>query len=235
MICYAFAVPHESEDLLAQMESKESFNIGTMQCTVGFYKQRETVVAILGMGMERAAHNANQVFEYFSVKAFIMAGYAGALIPQLEHGDVVVSDNFCSDTVISFLKLLPDFKFAKFCSTDELVSTPQRRQEFAEATECQVVDMETAGVAEVVHSRGCTFAAIRAISDTYDVVLPVEAMNAAYNAETNQTRPINLGWYLMTHPKQAKAFKAFVARLGPARANLTKFLGILTDELPRGI
>lgn len=235
MICYAFAVPHESEELLAQMESTESFRIGSMHCTVGLYKQREVVVTALGMGMDRAARNAQAALDYFPVKAFIMGGYGGALVPQLEHGDVVVSDNFCSENVISFLKLLPNFKFAKFCSTDELVSTPGRRQEFADATECQVVDMETAGVAEVVHERGCTFAAVRVISDTFHDVLPVGAMNAAFDAEKNQPRPIRLAWHMATHPKDAKPFKEFVSRLAPARANLTHFLGVLTDELPKGI
>jgi len=235
MICYAFAVPHESEDLLGQMEGKESFDLDTMHCTIGVYKGRKVLVAVLGMGMERASKHAAMVLEYFPVKAFIMGGYAGALVPQLEHGDVVISDNFSADNVISFVRLLPDFKFAKFCSTDELVSTPERRREFHEATDCQVVDMETAAVAEVVHERGCIFAAVRAISDTFEDVLPVDAMNAAFDAEKNAPKPMSLAWYLLWHPKESKPFKEFVARLAPARANLTKFLGTLTDELPKGI
>ncbi|MEM1058198.1 MAG: hypothetical protein AAGK14_03040 [Verrucomicrobiota bacterium] len=235
MICYAFAVPHESEGLLEQMQGPESFDLEHVRCTVGLYKDRLVLCAVLGMGMQRAAKGAELVLEYFQIKAFILAGYAGALVPQLAHGDVVVSDNFSSDNVISFVRLLPDFKFAKFCSSDELVATPQRRQEFHEATECQVVDMETGGVAETVHGRGVTFAAVRVISDTMDDVLPVGAMNAAYDAERNRPRPVNLGWYLMTHPGESGSFKAFVARLAPARESLTKFLSALTDEMPKGI
>jgi nucleoside phosphorylase len=233
MICYAFAIQHESEDFLKGMTDKESFSIGHLSCTVGrLGGQREVLVACVGMGLEAAGASTDLIFQYFRVKAFVFAGYGGALVPQLRHGTVVVSENFTTGAVLNFVRLLPDFQFARFCSTDEVITSPERRKEFADSTHCQVVDMETAAVAERVHSRELPFLAARAITDTFDSKVDAGVFNAAFNRQKCEPTPARLAFHLALHPWKIGPFRSFVSGLESARQNLTRFLLQLDSELP---
>lgn len=232
MICYAFAVPHEGEDLIAKLTDTESFTLYGMPCVMGKLKQRHVLVAFLGMGLTNAAVNTQVIVDHFRFKAFILAGYAGALTTQLTRGDIVVSDNFTHEEVKQFIRLLPGFNFANFCSTDEVVATPQRKQEYADATQCQVVDMETAAVAEIIQSREKPFLAVRGISDELNDVLPAGALAAGFDSVLNQATPVKLVFRLLTHPWEIGPFKKFVTGLAPVRHKLTYFILQVTDEFP---
>jgi len=232
MICYAFAVPHESRELVSLLKEKESFELHSMQCIVGKYKHRTILVATIGMGLGVSAKNAEVLLQYFRFKAMIMAGYGGALVPQLKRNEVVIAQNFSSEELLSFVRLLPHFQFCNFCSTDEIVAEPARKAAFAQATQCQVVDMETAAVADVVRSREKPFLAIRVISDEASDELPVAAFKAGFDAVANRETPLKLCWYLLMRPMQINSFRQTVSRLVEARKSLTKFLVQLTDELP---
>ncbi len=126
MICYAFATPYEAEDLVSQLTDIDVFSIRGLTCTIGKLEHRQVLIAYIGMGLTNAAINTTEIFEHFRLKTFILAGYGGALVSQLKRGQVVVSDNFTHEEVKQFVRLLPDFNFANFCSVDEVVATPQR-------------------------------------------------------------------------------------------------------------
>ena len=127
-------------------------------------------------------------------------------------GQVVVSTNFTSEAVLGFLRLLSGFDFATFCTADELIDTPKKRDQCARLTKNQVVDMETETVAEVVYEREIPFMAVRVISDEYQQVLPVGALAAGFNAAKGQATPLRLLGYLVTHPRDFMPFKQFVVR-----------------------
>ncbi|HUB66016.1 MAG TPA: hypothetical protein VL981_00865 [Candidatus Methylacidiphilales bacterium] len=234
MICYAFPLGHEAADVLKQCRQKESFSIGGLQCTLGNFGNRPILIALVGMGQDRARENTQTIFSFFRLKAFILAGYGGALVEPLKLGQVVVSNNFTTEEVLPFLRLLSGFDFASFGTANELTGTPEKRDMFARMTEGHVVDMETAAVAEVVHSRQIPFMAVRVITDEYHQVLPVGALASAYDQTKGRTTPARLLWRLATHPREYAPFKKFVDGLEPARRNLTSFLLQLNDELPRG-
>ncbi|PAW78396.1 MAG: hypothetical protein B9S32_07680 [Verrucomicrobia bacterium Tous-C9LFEB] len=232
MICYAFAVPFEGQELVDKLTEKETFSLGTLSCVTGKLGHRTVLVAFIGMGLTNAAVNTQVIFDHFRLKAFILAGFGGALVPQLKRGNVVISDNFTHEEVKQFVRLLPDFNFANFCSTDEVVATPERKAEYAEATQCQVVDMETAAVAEIVVGREKPFIAVRAISDELSDRLPAAALAAGFDAERNVATPVKLVFHCLTHPWDIKPFKNFIKELPPVRSNLTRFLLQITNELP---
>ncbi len=232
MICYAFPLAHEAGELLKRCTQKEEFSIGGLRCTLANFRGRPILVALVGMGLARAEANTQTIFQYFRPKGFVLAGYGGALIPQLKTGQVVISTNFSSPEVLPFLRLLSGFDFASFCSVDEIVSTPARRDWFAQNNQLQVIDMETAGVADVVFKRSVPFVAVRSVTDEYHHVLPTGALAAGFDAEKGRATPLRLLIYLATHPKEFGPFKKFVAGLSIARNNLTKFLEQLNDELP---
>jgi adenosylhomocysteine nucleosidase len=232
MICYAFATAHEGAELVAQMTGAESFDLDGLGCVVGKLNERTILVATIGMGLTHAAINTQQIFDHFRLKALILAGYGGALVPQLKHGQVFISDNFTHDELKHFVRLLPGFNFANFCSTDEVVATPERKAEYAEATKCQIVDMETAAVAEIVVGREIPFIAIRGISDEFTARLPSAALAAGFDAALNRPTPLKLVCHLLRHPAEIAPFKKFVQGLPLVRSRITRLLLQLTKELP---
>ncbi len=233
MICYAFPLAHEAQELLKGCTQKESFSIGKLHCTMANLGDRPVLVAQIGMGQKMAGENTQAIFQYFRPKGFILAGYGGALVSQMKVGQVVISNNFTSEAVVSFLRLLSGFDFAGFCTCDELVATTEKRDWYARSSKNQVVEMETAAVAAVVRTRSIPFVALRVISDDYHQVLPPAALAAGFNAEEGRATPVRLLSHLATHPDEIMPFKKFVSGLSLARHNLTNFLKQLNDELPR--
>ena len=232
MICFAFPLAHEAELVLKHCTEKDSFSIGSLHCTLANFGERRVLIALIGMGEAAAADNTATIFEYFRVKAVVLAGYGGALVPPLKTGQVVISNNFSTEAVLGFLRLLSGFDFASFTTVDEVVGTPAARDAYAHSTNSQVADMETGVVAEIVGEKHIPFLAVRVISDEYQDVLPLGALAAGFDAGEGHATPLRLLGYLTTHPKEFMPFKKFVQGLGLARRNLTAFLQQLNNELP---
>ena len=235
MICFAFPLAHEAESLLKLCKQKDRFTIDGVDCAVGNLGRRPNVlIARIGMGEAAATDSTETIFQHFKLKALILAGYGGALVPALTVGQVLVSSNLSSEAVIGFLRMLSGFDFASFGTIDEVVGTPEGRDEIARACEAQVADMETEAVANVVIPRQLPFLAVRAISDDYQHVLPVGALAAAFNAHLGKPTPLRLLSYLAAHPGQIGPMAKFIGDLSLARKNLTRFLQTLNNELPAG-
>ncbi len=235
MICYAFPLAHEAESLLKLLQQKDQFTIDGVRCAIGNLDRRPNVlVAQVGMGEAPASDSTETIFQHFKLKAFILAGYGGALVAPLQVGQVVVSNNLSSEAVLGFLRMLSGFDFASFCTIDEIVGTPEGRDAIARASEGQVADMETEAVANVVITRQIPFLAVRAISDDHAHILPVGALAAGFNASLGKATPFRLLRYLAAHPGEIRPFAKFVGDLGLARKNLTRFLQTLNAELPAG-
>ena len=232
MICYAFPLDHEAALVLKQCTEKESFTIDGLHCTLGNFGARRVLVARIGMGEAQASDNTATLFEYFRLKAVVLAGYGGALVPPMKVGQVAVSTNFSSEAVLGFLRMLSGFDFASFCTIDEVAGTVEKRTWYASAHDAQIADMETSAVANVVSERQIPFMAVRVISDDYFQVLPSGALAAGFDAVKGRATPIRLLTYLALHPREIGPFKKFVQGLSGARKNLTKFLEQLNNELP---
>jgi adenosylhomocysteine nucleosidase len=234
VICYAFPVAHEAELLLKKCTEQESFTIGRMPCTLGNLGARQVLIAIIGMGQARARENTQVIFRYFRPKAVVLSGYGGALVPQLKLGQVIVSNNFTSEELLPFLRLLSGFDFAAFCTTDEIAGTPEKRDWYAHSMKAQVIDMETAAVSDIVRGREIPFLAVRAISDEYKTLLPSAALAAGFDPEKGKATPLRLLRHLAFHPRAWRPLKEFIGRLSIARNRLTTFLEQVNNELPRG-
>jgi adenosylhomocysteine nucleosidase len=232
MICYAFPLAHEASQVLKQCTQKDSFSIGNLHCVTANYHNRPVLIALIGMGHNQAAENTKAIFHYFRPKAVVLSGYGGALVPQLKVGQIVISNNFSSEELLPFLRLLSGFDFGGFCTTDELVGTPEKREWYARSTQHQVADMETAAVADIVLERQIPFLALRVISDEYGHVLPIGALNAGFDVKKGRATPFRLLTYLLTHPGEVMPLKKFVSCLSLARRKLTNFLREINNELP---
>jgi adenosylhomocysteine nucleosidase len=235
MICYAFPLAHEAEPLLRRCTQRETFSLGHVRCTLGNYRDRQILIALVGMGRDRAAAGAELIFTYFRPRAFVLAGYGGALIPALKVGQVAVSGNYSTSDVVPFVKLLSGFDFASFVTVDEIAATPAERDRLARASRGQVVDMETSAVYDVVYPREIPFIAVRVISDEYAHVLPVRALAAGFDPGRGRATPLRLLAHLALHWGDIPPFVHFVRNLGIARRALLLFLTQLHDDLPRNI
>jgi hypothetical protein len=234
MICYAFPVAHEAQHLLKKCTQQETFSIGTLPCTLANLGGRQILIVQIGMGQAQSSENTKKVFKYFRPKAFVLAGYGGALVAPLKLGQVLVSSNFSSEELLPFLRLLSGFDFANFCTADEIAGSPEKRDWYAQSMKAQVIDMETASVAAVVQTREIPFLAVRVISDEYKTVLPAGALAAGYDSIGNRATPFRLFKYLIFHPREFTPLKVFIQNLSVARGVLTTFLEQLNKELPRG-
>jgi adenosylhomocysteine nucleosidase len=233
MICYAFPLAHEAAPLVKICTQKESFSIGELRCTLGNFNDRPVLIALVGMGQETARARVKDIFTYFQPGVLVLAGYGGALVPQLKVGQVVVSTNYSSADVVSFLRLLTAFVFGDFCTADEIAGTREERDRAARAGDGQVIEMETAAVAEVVFDHEVPFVAVRAISDDYGDTLPVRALAAGFDPAQGRATPLRLLAHLATHWREVRPFIHFVSNLSVARRNLTSFLRQVNDDLPR--
>jgi hypothetical protein len=232
MICYAFPLAHEAGLLLKHCTEKESFSIDRLHCTLANLGRRRVLITRIGMGETSARENTEAIFQYFRIKGFVLAGYGGALVAPLKVGQVVISSNFTSESVLGFLRMLSGFDFASFCTIDEVAGTPEKRDAYARATKSQVADMETSTVAEIVRERQVPFMAVRVISDDYRQVLPLGALAAGFDSARNRATPFRLLAYLATRPGEVGPFRKFVAGVAMARKNLTRFLEQLNNDLP---
>jgi nucleoside phosphorylase len=165
----------------------------------------------------------------------VLAGYGGALIPALKVGDVMVSTNYSSSDMVSFLRLLKDFSFARFCTAGEVVGTPAERDRYARVHQSEVIEMETAGVAQIVEGFGIPFLAFRVISDDYQHVLPVGALAAGFDPVKGRPTPFRLLVRLAFHPWEIAPFSRFVRNLSTARKRLVEFLCQVNAELPSAL
>ena len=136
MICYAFPLAHEAGLVLKHCTEKESFTIDGLHCTLGNLGSRRVLVALVGMGEAQATDNTATIFEYFRLKALVLAGYGGALVPPMKVGQVAVSSNFTSEAVLGFLRMLSGFDFASFCTIDEVAATVEQRDMVCQSPRC---------------------------------------------------------------------------------------------------
>jgi purine-nucleoside phosphorylase len=232
MICYAFPLAHEAELVLKRCTQKESFAVDGLHCTLANFGRRRVLVARIGMGEAAASDNTETIFHYFRLKALVLAGYGGSLVPSLKVGQVVVSSNYTSEAVLGFLRMFSGFDFAGFTTVHEIVATPAMREAVAKEMEAQVADMETEPVAASVSRHNVPFLAVRAISDAHATLMPVEALAAGFNPALGKATPFRLLAHLVRKPSDIGPLRRFVRDLSVARRNLTRFLEQLNAELP---
>jgi adenosylhomocysteine nucleosidase len=137
--------------------------------TFTFYENEGTVVTCGGIGFEAARRASEAVIALYHPALLHSIGFAGALDPDLNVGDI-----FAPSTVID----------ARDASRTDLaggngilltfmsVAGAQQKRNLAQSYSAQAIDMEAAAVAAAARAHGIPFTATKVISDGLDFEMP---------------------------------------------------------------
>jgi nucleoside phosphorylase len=148
---------------------------------------REVLLAISGVGRE-AARQASEDLWALGAKALVSMGFCGALVPELNVGDLVTH---------------------RIATIDKPLKTPDERRALTARANAVAVDMETQAIIEVGTRRGVPIHVLRVVSDAYhDDLTPLFGKDSTFHAWRLALRLCNprtwpLAWRLRKQSRTA--------------------------------
>ncbi len=121
-----------------------------------------SVVVCAGVGQQRAHECTQVVIETFAPEVITSIGFAGATVPDLTAGDVLVPAKVVSSRTGAEFQ---SWFGAGVLVTADAIAGRELKAELRRVYRAEAVDMEAATVAEVCAASGKKFLAIKAISD----------------------------------------------------------------------
>lgn len=141
----------------------------------------DVISVLTGMGAEKASQAALEAIEQHKPEVLISAGFCGGLSPALKTGDVVISDRIQNDAgnsihvevpkSISHLSSLPN---AQLLTADEIVHSPEEKEEIHQRTQCDSVDLESFQIAELCVKNNVRFVPVRVVLDANKYAIQTE-------------------------------------------------------------
>ena len=199
------AIPQETEALHRHVGQWERIPLGQLRAYRFRLSERDCLLIESGMGIKRAAHAARALLEVANPCFLVSFGVAGAVEDDLHIGDVVLSRTTCIldqglPGQFHHLASLSDTAWQAVAQALELrgvrlylgtaITTPGSQMILSGAAtiEHPVLEMETAGIAQVMEEQGIPFLSIRAISDC-----PREPIPFDLNGTTDEDGNLRLG------------------------------------------
>lgn len=137
--------------------------------SVEFFELENAVIAVGGIGQMAAGRATEAVVERYGPTMLISAGIAGALTPSLKVGDVVEGSEIVDADSGARFRVAGGTSVIVTVSS---VGGSEEKRLLADRYRADVVDMESAAVAEVAQEHGIECRAIKAISDELDFPMP---------------------------------------------------------------
>jgi len=136
---------------------------------VDLFELTQTVVAVGGIGEKFARRAAEVAIDYAQPRVLVSAGIVGALSPKLKVGDVA--------RIREVVDVATGQRYATtggewVLATSQDVSDAAEKHALLTKFGADVVDMEAAAVAQAAQDHGLAFAAVKAISDDAEFVMP---------------------------------------------------------------
>lgn len=188
---------------------------------------------IIGMGADRSAAATESVIEKHRPDAIVLAGFAGALRPDLQVGDVVVASSVLSHAPASQARLplrtprapLDIARPAVMISSHEVIGDPVRKRELHHQYSADVVDMESYSVASVCERHQIPWQVVRVISDTAGTVLSPSFVRFISVGEISWHHAL---WAAIRNPKLIAEFRRLAIDTRIAADSLANVLSRLT-------
>jgi len=183
---------------------------------VELFEIESAMVALSGIGKNAARRAAEAVIRYAQPELLVSAGIAGAVSPKLKVGDVGCAREVVdAGTGIRHRTRGGDWLVV----TAQAVGGPAEKLELSRQYGADVVDMEAAALAEVAREHGLEFAAIKAISDEADFVMPPLAR---FVEESGRFATGRFMVYVATRPQLWPVLRKMRANTTIASANLCR-------------
>ena len=235
MIALVFALPQESQGVVAALRSPVRTGSSALPVVTGWLGTRNVLVLHTGVGAAAARRTLAHYWEMRETyggrwDVLITAGFAGGLDPSLPAGAVVLGGSDPARLERAREILGKRAHVGGLATTFEPVETVEAKAAFFRETGALAVDMETEAVAAFCRESGVPWLAVRAISDPAGLPFPVP-YDACFDAATQQARPWELFQFLALHPGRALPFARFVWNVRRAQRALTKALLELLEKL----
>jgi adenosylhomocysteine nucleosidase len=191
---------------------------------VMLYELPSALIALGGMGRKPAQRAAEVALQEANPSLLVSAGFAGALAPGLQPGEV-----------LTFREVADEATGEHYATTSGeavLVSSPRvagvnHKRSLAQSFAASAVDMEAAAVAEVARRHGIPFAAVKAISD--DLEFPMPPVSGFIDRNGRLRAPAFLA-HVAVRPKWWIPLLRLARNSGLASRNLGKFLQHLIQQ-----
>lgn len=225
MIAVTFAVPQESGSFRVLLRRNGIRRLNG-EARRG---DRGIIVTHTGIGQEAATEAVGALLRTHSPALVVAAGFAGALDPRLEVGDLVVATNYSDPELLARARDRARGAgrvfFGALRTVPRVLETCEAKRQFARESDAVAVEMETSAIAAACQDRGIPLLALRAISDTVHTPLPIP-FAASYNLLAQRPRPLGVTLHLLRHPGAALPLARWIRDLAVARAALTA--GLIT-------
>jgi nucleoside phosphorylase len=225
MIVVTFALPEESRAFRALLRRNAA---GRWQS--GKQSGESGIVVIhTGLGQDAATEAVGALLRTHTPALVVAAGFAGAVDPDLEVGDLVVATNYSDPELLARSRNRARGAgrvfFGALQTVPRVLETCEAKRQLARESDALAVEMETSAIAAECQHRGIPLLALRAISDTASTPLPIP-FAASYDLLAQRPRPFGVMLHLLRHPKAALPLARFIRDLAVARAALTA--GLIT-------
>jgi adenosylhomocysteine nucleosidase len=134
-----------------------------------FFENGDLVLVCGGIGAEAARRAAEAVIALYAPVVVYSAGFAGALDPTLNVGDILHPKsvvNACDGSRVNLDR--GEGVLVSFGS----VASPAQKASLRDSYAAQAVDMEASAVARAAEARGVRFEVVKVISDEADFTFP---------------------------------------------------------------
>ena len=185
------AMTQESDALLRYIKGWKRITLGPTHGRSFELSGQTCLLVTSGMGVRRAGEAARNLVEMNAPRLLISFGIAGAVEAELEIGDVVAAEAFCRleqgipgpllplaawpDAALeSAIQVLVRRGAHLFAGTAVTTGGSQVRQNQLGEMPHPVLEMETAGIAQVAAEKGIPLLSLRAISDGPRAPIPVD-------------------------------------------------------------
>ena len=150
----------------------------------GRYDNIRIVVVESGTGFARARRATQALIDAHSPKWILSSGFAGAIVPTVKIGDIVVANSIVDthgQTLVIDVAFPADpargLHIGRILTSDAIVRLVSEKQHLAAHLGAIAVDMESLAVAQVCREQGVRCLSIRSISDDLTSDLPPEVLS----------------------------------------------------------
>lgn len=207
------ALKDEIDGIRREIDLKAKMTLSSFLYYQGSYQGREIILALSGMGEQKAREAAKVLLDHFNPAYFISIGISGAVDSRLRVGDLIIgrmvraqnspqiaasSDERLVELASGACRKLQLTPYTgDLITVSQVISTSEKKKEIFLNTGALAVEMETAFIGFEAAQKKCPFLAVRSISDTADYTFKVDVSQITDNGEINPTKFIK---YTLRHP-----------------------------------